>query len=147
MKDELYWQLDTAQLIDWLLIQGDPLEDKPVGKVRVPYLSTDDIKAINQVIDTFRSKRAGTNEGGPVVYPIIDPETADRSRSGYCWFLEKPLTHFRGHYTEVELMIHKYENDWYLVKYEDNPVSWNRKTHWFVCDEIEGLIRLLKNLF
>lgn len=147
MSDELYWQLDMAQLYEWLTVKGRPLERDGVRNTRIPDLSMEDIKTINQIVDPFRSKRPGTDEGGPVIYPSIDSETADRSRSGYCWFLEKPLSHFSGHYAEIELMIHKYEDDWYLVKYEDNPVSWNRKVQWFVCDEIEGLIRLLKNLF
>jgi hypothetical protein len=108
-------------------------------------LSLKDIKLINQFVDPFRSKRPRTADGGPVVYPPITPESINR-RSGLCWFLEKQLG-FPGYYADIELMVHKFEDEWYLVKYIDYPITFNSKTHWFVCDEIEGLARLLKNLF
>ena len=145
MKDELYWELEPNQLSEWLTIQGEPLMIDYKGN-KVPHLPTEDLKVINQIIDPFRSKKKGTNEGGPVIYPAINTELS-LQRSGYCWFLEKPLLHFKGYFAESELMIHKFADDWFLVRWEDNPVSWNRKTRWFVCDEITGVVRLLKNLF
>lgn len=146
MNNDLYWELDTGQLIDWLTIKDKPLERDGVRGTKIPDLPIEDIKEINQIIDQFRSKRPGTDDGGPVIYPSIRVDHL-YGRSGFCWFLEKPLINFKGHYNEIELMIHKFEDDWYLVRYVDNPIGWNEKTYWYVCDEITGVIRLLKNLF
>lgn len=146
MNDDVYWELNINQLYEWLNMRDRPLERDGVQNTRIPDIPIEDIKSINKIIDKFRSKRAGTDDGGPVIYPSINSETAGRGRSGYCWFLEKPLRHFKGHYAEMELMIHKFSDDWYLVRWEDNPISWNSKTHWFVCDEINGVEKLLKHL-
>lgn len=91
MSDDQYWQLDMTQLYEWLTIKGRPLERDGVRNTRIPDLPIEDIRSINQIVDPFRSKRPGTDEGGPVIYPSIDSETAGRARSGYCWFIMPKL--------------------------------------------------------
>ena len=66
--------------------------------------------------------------------------------SGYCWFLEKPLLNFKGYFTESELMIHKFADDWFLVRLQklhpDNAFTFR----YFKCDQIESVSYLLGEL-
>lgn len=132
---DIYWELSINQVYEWLNIRNGPLEIDN----RIPYLPNEDIESINKIIDKFRTKRAGTNDGGPVIYLSINSEEdVGRVRSGYCWFLENP-------HVEIELMIHKFSDDWYLVRWISDP-GWNVENRWFVCDEIEGVKKLIINL-
>ncbi len=93
-------------------------------------INREDIKKIDRLLSIFPKRNH-------VIYPDI--KDARNSRFGNCWFLRNKSVFFGGGW---DICVQLFEDDWYLVKCGDDSGDF-----WYLCDEIEGLEKLIKDKF
>lgn len=104
-------------------------------------LSNDDIKKIDIKLIDYLSDEGGRRgfEGKAVVYPKL--RNIQNSRFDHCWFLQTHKDRW-GKDSGWDICVQKFTDDWYLVNFGDSK---GRFDFWFICDEIEGVLKLIED--
>ena len=108
-------------------------------------LSKDDVQKIESTLDGYlatQEARSGKGRGfggHAVVYPKLTQPV--NSRFDHCWFLKTDKDRW-GHDSGWDICVQKFTDDWFVVIIGDGRGSF---TYWFICDEIEGLLKLIQD--
>lgn len=108
-------------------------------------LSENDIQKIESTLDGYlateeaRSGKGRGFGGHSVVYPKLTKPV--NSRFNHCWFLKTEKDKW-GCDSGWDMCVQKFTDDWFVVNIGDGE---GRFTYWFICDEIEGLLVLIKD--
>lgn len=71
-------------------------------------LGENNISEIDDMLNPYKSYYPYT-----AIYPPIG-ENSLRRRSGYCWFLNKPINQY-NRYEKCEVLVNKFNNDYYII--------------------------------
>jgi hypothetical protein len=104
-------------------------------------LSKSDIQKIDSTLGDLVSDQAGRRgfEGKAVIYPKLTNSV--NSRFDHCWFLKTDKDRW-GNDSGWDICVQKFTDDWYIVNIGDGA---GRFSYWFICDEIDGLLELIKD--